>query len=100
MLDTGTTSTIPRGTCIGDSVWKLSADLEIELEYGDKFVVATNSWIGEYGHGLTRQDAIDDLLTSLLDFRNSLHRIQEEKQLADELIETLSKLNLLLVKDN
>ncbi len=100
MLDASATPTIPRGTCIGDSAWKLSADLEIELEYGVRFVVATSSLIGEYGHGLSRQEAIEDLLISLLDFRDSLRRIQEENHLADEHIETLNKLNVLLVEDN
>ena len=86
------------GTPVGGSGWKLALDLGVELEYTDRYVVATNSWIDEYSCGDTKESAAADLLTSLLDLRQSLERQKRESQLSDELAATLDKLNILLVK--
>ena len=89
---------IPQGTFVGSSEWKLALDLGVDLEYTDKYVIATNSWIDEYGHGDTKQSAIEDLLVSLVDFYESLQQQQRESQLAEELCDALSKLNILLFR--
>ena len=91
---------VPEGTSIGSSEWKLAQDLAVDLEYTEKYVIATNSWIDEYGHGDTKQHAIEDLLVSLVDLYKSLEQQKRESRLADELVDMLGKLNVLLVKGN
>ena len=98
MSNVGIVSTIPRGTRIGPTEWQLGLALTVEFQQTDKYVIATNSWIDEYGHGLTRAEAVADLLTSLLDLYQSLRQQQRDSQLADELLQTLAKLDSLLVK--
>jgi hypothetical protein len=87
------------GTYIGNAGWKLALDLGVDLEYGRGFVVAVNRWIDEYGHGNTQQEAITDLLTSLVDFRESLERQSNENVLSNELAEILERLRILLVRE-
>lgn len=89
---------INSGTPVGHAGWRLALDLGVDLEYSRGFVVATNSWIDEYGHGNTQQEAITDLLTSLVDFRESLERQSGENVLSDELVEILERLRILLVR--
>ena len=89
---------ISAGTFIGDSEWKLALDLGVDLECTEKYVIATNSWLDEYGHGDTKQGAIEDLLVSLVDLYESLRRQKQESQLSDELVDALGKLNILLVR--
>ena len=86
------------GTYIGHAGWRLALDIGVDLEYGHGFVFAVNRWIDEYGHGNTQQEAITDLLTSLVDFRESLERQSAENALSDELVETLKRLRILLVR--
>jgi len=87
------------GTYIGHAGWRLALDLGVDLEYSRGLVVATNSWIDEYGHGNTLQEAITDLLTSLVDFRESLERQSGESVLSEELVEILERLRILLVQE-
>ena len=89
---------VSSGTPIPDSGWKLALDLGVDLEYTDRYVIAANSWVDEYGCGDTKESAIADLLTSLLDLRQSLERQQRESVLAEETRDTLAKLTILLVE--
>ena len=97
LSNVGEVARIRQGTIIGSSGWKLALDMEVELEYTGEYVIATNSWIDEYGHGDTREEAIEDLLISLVEFRDSLECQNQRSQLAEELLETLDKLNILLI---
>ena len=97
-IGTGVTR-IRSGTFIRDTGWKLALDIGVDLEYGRGFAVAVNRWIDEYGHGNTQQEAITDLLTSLVEFRESLERQSAESVLSEELVETLEKLRILLVQE-
>ena len=87
-----------KGTLLGNSGWMLDLDLGVDLEAGDTFAVASNSWIDEYGHGDTEFDAITDLLNSLGEFRESLERQRDNNVLSEELNETLENLRMLLVR--
>ena len=89
-------SSIPRGTQIAASGWKLAVDLAVEVEFTEKYVIATNAWVDEYGHGSTKSEAVEDLLASLLDLYESLREQQQEAQLAEELVDRLGKLESLL----
>ena len=91
---------LPKGTSINCSNWMLSMDLGVELEYTKEYVISTNTWIDEYGYGSTKKEALKDLLTSLLDLYESLCEQQQKADLADELVETLEKLDCLLVRGN
>ena len=92
-------STIPRGTPIADSGWRLAQDLAVEYESDEKYVIATNPCVDEYGQGSSKVEALEDLLTSLLDLFESLREQQQEAELSDELVQTLEKLDALLVED-
>ena len=87
---------IPAAAAIGASGWHLALDLGVDLEYTDRYVIATSPWVDEYGYGDTKESAIADLLLSLLELRQSLERQKGESELSDELVATLSKLNILL----
>ena len=87
-----------KGTLIGNSGWMLDLDLGVDLEAGETFAVASNSWIDEYGHGDTESDAIGDLLSSLGEFRESLERQRDYNILSEELNNSLEKLRILLVR--
>lgn len=87
---------VAAGAPIGASGWKLALDLGVDLEYTDRYVIAANSWVDEYGCGDTKESAIADLLTSLLDLRQSLERQQRENILAEETRDILAKLNVLV----
>ncbi len=87
---------IPAAAAIGAAGWHLALDLGVDLEYTDRYVIATSPWVDEYGYGDTKESAIADLLLSLLELRQSLERQQGESELSDELVATLSKLKVLL----
>ncbi len=89
---------VAAGATIGASGWKLALDLGVDLEYTDRYVIAANSWVDEYGCGDTKESAIADLLTSLLDLRQSLERQKRESILAEETRDLLAKLTILLVE--
>lgn len=91
-------SIVPRGTPVADSGWRLAHDLAVEFESDEKYVIATNTCVDEYGHGSNRAEALGDLLTSLLGLFESLREQQQEAELADELVQTLEKLDALLVE--
>ena len=87
---------VAAGAPIGASGWKLALDLGVDLEYTDRYVIAANSWVDEYGCGDTKESAIADLLTSLLDLRQSLERQKRESVLAEETRDILAKLTILV----
>jgi hypothetical protein len=85
-------------TPIRGTGWKLAQDLGIDLKYDHGFVIATYVLVDEYGHGASAQQAINDLLTSLVDFRESLERQVAEHSLSSELVGILDKLRILLTQ--
>ena len=87
---------VAAGAPIGGSGWKLALDLGVDLEYTDRYVIATNSWVDEYGCGDSKESAIADLLTSLVDLRQSLEQQKGESILAEETIAILDRLNSLM----
>ena len=93
-----TVSKVHQGTPIADSGWKLARDLEVQYEVNGKYVVATNDAVDEYGHGSTKGEALEDLLTSLLDLYQAILEQSQDAELAGELAETLGKLESLLVE--
>ena len=93
-----TVSTVRQGTPIADSGWKLAQDLDVQYEINGRYVIATNDAVDEYGHGSTKAEALEDLLTSLLDLYQAILEQRREAELAGELVETLGKLESLLVE--
>ena len=89
---------VNRDTIIGDTGWKLALDMGVALEYASTYVIATNPWVDDYGQGDTEQEATDDLLSSLVDFRESLERQSQAAELSEVLVESLYKLRILLVR--
>ena len=90
--------TVSQGTPIAITGWQLERDLAVEFEFAENYVIATNSWVDEYGQGRTKGEALEDLLTSLADLYDALLEQRQEAELADELQETLDKLESFLVK--
>lgn len=91
-------STIPKGTPVAVSGWQLAQDMSVEFEFTGAYVIATSSWVDEYGHGGTKGEAQEDLLNSLLGLYGALQEQQKVAELADELTKTLGKLDSLLVR--
>ena len=89
---------VNKDTIIGDTGWKLALDMGVALEYALNYVIATNPWIDDYGQGDTEQEATNDLLSSLVDFRESLERQCQDVELSEALAESLYKLQILLVR--
>ena len=92
-------ATIPRGTQMADSEWMLASDLAVEVEHDGEYVIVNDAAMEEYGHGSTKKEAVDDLLTLLVDLCEALSEQQPRAQLGDELPDKLDKLNSLLVKE-
>ena len=90
---------VSKDTSIDDSGWKLALDMGIELEYASTGVIAVSPWIDDYGQGHSQQDAISNLLLSLVEFRESLEERRQQAQLSKELADVLEKLRILLVRD-
>ena len=91
-------ATIPRGTQIADSEWMLASDLAVEVEHDGKYVIVNEAEMEEYGHGPTKKEAVDDLLTSLVDLYEALSEQQSLARLEDELLDKLGKLDSLLIR--
>ena len=72
--------------------------MAVEWQLSDAYVIAVNPWVDEYGHGDSEQEAREDLLMSLAEFRESLERQEVLGGLSDELIEILTKLRGLLAQ--
>ena len=90
---------VNKETPIEQTGWKLVLDLGVHLEYNETNVVATSPWVDDYAVGGNEPEAVQNLLLSLVDFRESLERRNEKAQLSDELRDTLEKLRLLLVNE-
>lgn len=86
--------TIPLGTLLGDSAWKLKAALVVDIRRDDLRYVAIHHSVDEYGIGATPAEAESDLLTSLVDYRASLERRQDT--LASQGAETLRLLEMIM----
>lgn len=92
-------SRVNKGTPIADTGWKLGLDLGIQLDYSDTAVIASSSWLDDYGAGESAEAAIQNLLVSIVDYRESLERrVAANAQLSEELSSTLQRLQLLLVR--
>jgi hypothetical protein len=86
---------IKQGTLIANG-WKISSDLIVELKQEDSNFIAINHEVEEYGIGKTESEAIQDLMTSLVDYRISLGK--RETKLAPVERTDLSNLKRLLGK--
>lgn len=85
---------ILRGTSLKDSPWRLASDLVVEVKMTGSAIVAIHHGVDEYGIGDTVDAAIEDLLTSLADYRLSLEK--REDRLADKPRRDLDTLRKLL----
>ncbi len=78
-----------------DGAWELTADLLIEAATSEKEAAAvTLLTVQEYGAGASLSDAVEDLLTSLRDYRQSLEA--REGKLGPSAEEDLQALRALL----
>ena len=63
------------GTFVPGTKWRLTEDLLVTFHTSELWgVVASDVWIEEYGHGKTKEDAVLDLLLSMVELRESLER--------------------------
>lgn len=65
---------IPKGTVIGDGFWRLGLDLIVEIRREGSNIVAIDHSVDEYGVGKSSEEALADLLLSLVDYRLSLEK--------------------------
>lgn len=86
--------TIPKGTLIGGGPWKIRLDSVAELRREGSSIVAIHYDVDEYGIGETAEEALADLLTSLVDYRAFLER--RGKRLAAKEQSDLARLRMLL----
>lgn len=75
---------VPGGTPILEG-WKLASALAVETNIEENYFIARLRSLDEYGVGTTSEAALDDLLTSLVDYMKSL------QQRADRLSEPLKR---------
>lgn len=87
---------ILQNTNIEGTSWKLGEDLIFLLSHQGCQVIAQAYQLDEYGIGSSLQEAIGDLLTSLVDYRESLEK--RAGQLGDTMFRHLQLLRLLLTK--
>lgn len=85
---------IPRGTLVAGGPWKITLDVVVELRREGADVVAIYHEVDEYGTGKTHEEAMTDLLLSLVDYRESLEK--REKRLPTEEQTNLARLRRLL----
>jgi len=85
---------IPRGTLVAGGPWKITLDVVVELRREGADIVAIYHEVDEYGTGKTHEEAMTDLLLSLVDYRASLEK--REKRLPTEEQTNLARLRLLL----
>ena len=78
-----------------DSCWELATDLTVFVQTSRKEVLAsTHMTVQEYGVGASLDEAIQDLLTSLSDYRESLET--RGNTLGKEALEDLRLLRVLI----
>ncbi len=78
--------------CSWDYDWELTADLVVEIQASGEEVLAVSHHltVEEYGEGASVEEAVQDLLTSLSEYRESLE--EREARLGASATEDLAKL--------
>ena len=76
--------------------WKLKSDLMVLIRNEEEFFVAAVPALGEYGLGPSAEAALDDLISSLVDYMESL--LRREARLSQQLTRDLEMLKRLLTK--
>ena len=89
------TGRINQGTPVKDTNLLLAVDLGISLEFTASGVIATALWIDDYAFGQNQPEAEANLLSSLLEFRDSLEHRSTQAELSDELMRTKEMLQSL-----
>jgi len=91
---------IGKGRLIVGTPWKVDFDLLVDWEYRETAFIAQIRGLDDYGVGTSTDEAIQDLLFSIADFRESLERrVAANASLSDELRRTLQFLQQLLVRN-
>ena len=94
-ISSGGAYLIPAKRSWGNPSWELLDELPVEAHYSpSEALVATCLVVQEYGIGETFEGAIEDLLTSLSDYYESLEA--REDRLAEAEANDLAKLRLLI----
>ena len=78
--------------CSWGGDWELTADLAVEIQtFGEEVLaVSDHLTVEEYGEGASVAEAVQDLLTSLSEYRESLE--EREARLGAPAVEDLAKL--------
>ena len=78
--------------CSWDDDWELTADLVVEIQASGEEVLAVSHHltVEEYGEGASVEEAVQDLLTSLSEYRESLE--EREARLGVSAATDLAKL--------
>ena len=78
--------------CSWDGNWELTADLLVDIHTSREEVLAVSHHltVEEYGEGASVEEAVQDLLTSLSEYRESLE--EREARLGASAAEDLAKL--------
>lgn len=76
--------------------WKLTSNLMVLIRNEEEFFVAAVPALDEYGLGPSAEAALDDLLSSLVDYMESL--LRREARLSQQLARDLEMLKRLLTK--
>ena len=78
--------------CSWDGDWELTADLVVEIQTAGENVLAVSHLltVEEYGEGASVEEAVQDLLTSLSEYRESLE--EREARLGASAAADLTKL--------
>ena len=93
--DSGNAYLIPAGSSWGAPAWELFVDLQVALERsGSAGLVVVCPSVREYGIGPTIEEAIEDLLTSLSDYCESLE--SRESRLAEAEANDLAELRRMM----
>ena len=91
---------VGKGHVIVGTPWRLRYDLLVNLAYREPAIIALLHGLDDYGVGASSDEAIDDLLSSIADFLDSLERrVAARAPLSDELRRTLQILQQLLERN-
>ena len=86
-------TTLPKGTAAVSSGWRLAQDIGVEVTYGETGVIVSFPLLDEYGIGREHDSAVQDLLLSLVEYRQSLTgrraRLAEELKRHFAVLETI-----------
>lgn len=86
--------TIAKGTFIAGGPWKIATDSVAEIRHEGSNFIAVHYDVDEYGIGNSSEEAVADLLISLIDYRTSLEK--RENKLAAKERSDLDRLKRLL----